>query len=435
MTFAAVTNETLGWTIFIVILVGVIVYASINILRSGKAELGSEIELAPNRKPYLPDEQLEGPKLDRTLTIALLTLFVIAIGLPLYWILEPGRQAGATRDFRETFEARGAAMFAPVGTSLDALGCEGCHGPKGVGGITSYNLQQPDGTVQVVNWRVPALNTVLLRYSREELTYVITYGRPFSPMPAWGVAGGGALNDQQVQNLVDYIQSIQISPDQAQQAARDELAKMMAEKNPDGSPKWASEGEALFNMGFDSDNFAGGAYACGRCHTQQWSYTTDYSQIRSISGCGAFGPSLCAGSVDRQFPLNTGPGACPPTAVEAGENAQAVGTTTTTTSPATTTTAATATAAPAACTNPIQDQIDFVTTGSEQGKKYGVHGQGTGRMPGFGSSPQEPQTYTAPDGNQITIFYENNGKSVDPGPGMLPIDLVEKVVEYERSRP
>ena len=67
-------------------------------------------------------------------------------------------------------------------------------------------------------------------------------------MPAWGVAGGGALNDQQVQNLVDYIQSIQISPDEAQQAAKDELAKMMAEKNPDGSPKWASEGEALFIM-------------------------------------------------------------------------------------------------------------------------------------------------------------------------------------------
>jgi cytochrome c553 len=429
MTFAAVTNETIGWTIFIVILVGVITYASINILRSSKAELGSELEVAPNRKPYLPDEQLEGPKLDRTLSIALITLFVIAVGLPLYWILEPGRQAGATKDFRETFEKRGEEMFAPVGTSLAALGCEGCHGPKGVGGITSYNLVQPDGSVKVVNWRVPALNTALLRFSREELTYIITYGRPFSPMPGWGVIGGGPLHDQQVQNLVDYIQSIQISPDEAQQQATDELAKMMAEKNPDGSPKWASEGEALFNMGYDSDNFAGGAYACGRCHTQEWSYTTDYSQIRSISGCGALGPSLCAGSVDRQFPLNTSPTACPASAAEAAENSAAEPSTTT----VTTTTTTTPTASSEACVNPIQDQIDFVTTGSESGKKYGVHGQGTGRMPGFGSSPEQPQTYTSPDGNPITVFYENNGKVVDPGPGMLPIDLVEKIVEYERS--
>jgi len=56
-------------------------------------------------------------------------------------------------------------------------------------------------------------------------------------------------------------------------------------------------------------------------------------------------------------------------------------------------------------------------------------------MPGFGSSPGEPQTYTSPDGNPITVFYENDGKATDPGPGMLPIDLVEKIVAYERSRP
>jgi mono/diheme cytochrome c family protein len=28
--------------------------------------------------------------------------------------------------------------------------------------------------------------------------------------------------------------------------------------------------------------------------------------------------------------------------------------------------------------------VDFVSKGSEVGKKYGVQGQGSGRMPGFG---------------------------------------------------
>jgi hypothetical protein len=435
MTFAELTNETIGWTIFIVIAVGVIVYVSINVLSSGKAELGSEIELAPNRKPYLDDEELEGRKLDRTLSIALVTLFVIAVGLPLYWILEPGRQAGATKDFRETFEKRGAAMFAPVGTSLDALGCEGCHGPKGVGGTTQYNLQEPDGSVKVVNWLVPALNTVLLRYSREEVTYIITYGRQFSPMPAWGVAGGGALNDQQVQNLVDYLESIQITPDQAQQAAKDELAKMMAEKNPDGTPKWSSEGQALFNMGL-GDGFAGGAYACGRCHTQTWSYATAYSQVQAIAGCGALGPNLCGGDEARQFPANTAAGACTtsaagplfltPSAVEQPRAA-------TTTTSSTTTTTATAPANATPCTDPLQDNIDFVSNGSENGKKYGIHGQGSGKMPGFGSSPQEPATYTSPDGDSVSLFYINNGKPRDPGPGMMTPDMIDALVAYERS--
>ena len=80
MTFAALTNETIGWTIFIVIMIGVVTYTVINILRGAKPELGSEIELAPNRKPYLDDEELEGKKLDRVLTWGLVTLFIIAIG-------------------------------------------------------------------------------------------------------------------------------------------------------------------------------------------------------------------------------------------------------------------------------------------------------------------------------------------------------------------
>ena len=269
-------------------------------------------------------------------------------------------------------------------------------------------------------------------------TYIsaVTYGRQFSPMPAWGVAGGGALNDQQVQNLVDYLESIQITPDQAQKAASDELNKMMQEKNPDGTPKWASEGEALFNMGFD-DGFAGGAYACARCHTQQWSYSTDYSQVKSISGCGALGPSLCGGDEVRQFPANTAPGACPSTepgattTTTSGASSTTTTTTTTTTAPASS--GSSSSAAP--CTNPIQDQLDFVSTGSENGKKYGVHGQGSGRMPGFGSSPQEPVTYTNPDGAQVSLFYNNNGKPRDPGPGMLPPDMIEQIVAYERSLP
>ena len=94
MTFAALTNETIGWTIFIVILIGVVTYTVINILRGAKAELGSEIELAPNRKPYLDDEGLEGPKLTKALTWGLVLMGVTAVGLPAYWLREPTRQAG-----------------------------------------------------------------------------------------------------------------------------------------------------------------------------------------------------------------------------------------------------------------------------------------------------------------------------------------------------
>jgi mono/diheme cytochrome c family protein len=418
VTLAALTNETIGWIIFIVIVAGVVVYALINILRAGKKEIGSEIEVAANRKPYLPDDQLEGPKLDRVLTIALLALMFIAVALPLYWILEPGRQANAAADFNRKFVDRGAALFAPTGTTAGALNlnCAGCHGGmKATGGQAPYNLTLPDGTIKVVQWRAPALNTVLLRFSREEVTYILTYGRPFSPMPAWGLAGGGPLNDQQIQNLIDYLESIQITPEQAQQQARDGLVKMMALKNPDGTPVYKSEGEALFNMGLGTD-VAAGAYSCGRCHTQGWSYATDYSQVQAISGCGALGPSLCGGSVDRQFPASDVPAIC-----DNGSTPPPGEVTTTSLPP---------------CQNPYQDQIDFVTTGSETGKKYGEHGQGTGRMPGFGKRSDEPGNETF-QGSPGALFWINKGKDrTFPGAsGMLPADLIDKIVLYERSLP
>src|SRR5437879_13196574 len=112
---------------------------------------------------------------------------------------------------------------------------------------------------------------------------------------------------------------MQITPDEAQQNARDELTKMTAEKNPDGTPKWSSEGEALFNMGID-DGFAGGAYACARCHTQGWSYATSYDEVKAASGCGALGPSLCAGAVERQFPAAVPAPVCTPGAPRAASS-------------------------------------------------------------------------------------------------------------------
>ena len=44
----------------------------------------------------------------------------------------------------------------------------------------------------------PALNTVLYRFSEDEVRYILAYGRPFSPMSPWGIAGGGPMNDQQI---------------------------------------------------------------------------------------------------------------------------------------------------------------------------------------------------------------------------------------------
>jgi len=397
-------QTTFGAVILGLSLVIAIVYAFVNI-RQSKAEVGSEIELAANRKPYLSDEELEGRKLDRTLTFGLIGLFVVGLGLPLYWLAEPGRQDGAIEFMQDQFVKRGAAMYAT--TAKGGFNCAFCHGENGEGGAAPFTITDADGRfVEQVDWKAPALNTVLLRYSRQEVRYILTYGRPFSPMPAWGVLGGGPLNDQQLQNLIDFLASIQITPKESQKQVKEELATMMkapeeecrAQKVRDAKSKlsgdeqdsfneadvdtsacprqWKSEGEALFNMGY-YDGFAGGAYSCGRCHTKGWSY-----EQKTVDGDGAMGPPLT--NVTRQFP---------------------------------------------GATLGLQQQRDFVCLGSDQGQRYGSNGQGTGRMPGFCITPEEKDDPGA--SGEVGVTPQDQG-TADTG-GMLTEDDVQKIVEYERS--
>ena len=91
---AASVYKSVGYVVAVIVFLAVIVYAFINV-RRGRAEVGSELELAANRKPYYDDEVLEGRVLDRALTWGLIRRGIIALALPLYWLNEPGRQDGA----------------------------------------------------------------------------------------------------------------------------------------------------------------------------------------------------------------------------------------------------------------------------------------------------------------------------------------------------
>lgn len=404
MIVAASTQASVGLILLGIALLIAVTYAWVNI-RQAKPEVGSEIELAANRKPYLPDEELEGKKLDRTLSLGLLGLFVVGIGLPLYWLQEPSRQENEKGNIARKFVDRGEEAFAP--TAEGGFNCAFCHGSEGVGGVAPYTITDAEGRfVKQVDWQGPALNTVMLRYTRDEVRYILEYGRPFSPMPAWGAKGGGPLTEQALQNLIDYMASFQLTPEEAQAEVTEQLEKMMGE--PDDTcaaskvqaakadlsgealtsfddaavdttscpPKWTSEGEALFNMGYD-DGFAGGAYSCGRCHTQGWSYGE-----KEVDAGGAFGPNLRG--VNGQFPGGT------------------LG---------------------------LQQQTDFVCIGSEAGVQYGRHGQGkAGMMPGFCITPE---VRLNDENGEVGVEPRDAGSPEDGG--MMTEDQVRAVVEYERS--
>ena len=339
----ALTTTSIAWFLFVVIVVGWLVYAFLNI-RQARPELGSEVELAPNRKPYYDDDMLEGKRLDRVLGLGVLLLVITVVALPVYWILEPDRQAGAQTAKEEIFVEWGSRLFAP--TADGGFNCSGCHGASGGGGSAAYNLTDPaTGEVTAVNWIAPALNTIFYRFSEEEVRFIIVYGRPFSPMSPWGVEGGGPMNDQQVDTLLAFLRSIQIPREECGDGEDDVLvcpsghlptdeqeAIQAAAEQAVADGTAASVGEALFELGNSS-----GAYSCARCHTQGWSWGDP-----AIPGGGAMGPELTGGRANRQFPNEA-------------------------------------------------EMIDFITNGSVEGAKYGVQGQGSGRMPGFGTMLTDEQ--------------------------------------------
>jgi mono/diheme cytochrome c family protein len=192
-------------------------------------------------------------------------------------------------------------------------------------------------------------------------------------MPAWGAPGGGPLTGQQLDNVIAYLRSIQLPADEAKAKLADEIKKVCA---PDAagnctvedptSPatarvRYKNLGEALFNLGRFS-GFQGGAYSCGRCHTPGWSYGDSGTPGQG----GRSGYSL--GGAKAHF-----------------ESSAA--------------------------------QAEFVSKGSENGKKIGSGPNGDGRMPGFGenaNAEEEPATMSK---DQV----------------MYTPEQIAAIVEYERG--
>lgn len=337
----ALTTVAVGWVLFSFITIGWITYFFLS-KAAARPELGSEAEVAPNRKEYYDDETLEGPRLERLQFLGVLLLITMVIGLPLYWVLEPGRQAGADAQKTLTFRGWGEELFAT--TADGGFNCAGCHGGmKAAGGAAPYPITDSTGKTTVVSWIAPALDTILYRYSKEEVKFILDYGRPFSPMPAWGAAGGGPMTEQNIETLIVYLESIQQQPegcvgDEAftdkgdpavcdggvvPETTRLDIESAVARYQADNPG--ASEGEALFNL-----SIASGAYSCARCHTPGFSYGQP-----GVDAQGAFGWNLTGGATNSHF---------------ASE----------------------------------QDMIAFLKAGSRNGARYGLQSQGSGRMPGFG---------------------------------------------------
>ncbi|MGI8984651.1 MAG: c-type cytochrome [Acidimicrobiales bacterium] len=278
---AVSSQQRIGLAVVLTMMVGWVIY----LLGAARRtyEPGAELTTAPNRKSYYNDEGMEGKRLTRYLWWAFVMLAISAVGLPAYWVREPFRQTGAGLDrgtayFEEEAVKRGEWYFQaspgdPPTPREPHYGCENCHGKKGIGGVAAFTLTDPtnpDALPQQVQWVAPALNTVMLRFRPEEVKQILIYGRAGTPMPPWGIEGGGALNDQQIEDLIAYLDHIKLNPSEVKAA---------------NLKQYGTDGAMLFEA------------FCARCHTQGASYGQP-----TLQGGGAYGPDLTGGATLRQFP-------------------------------------------------------------------------------------------------------------------------------------
>lgn len=161
---------------------------------------GSE-EVPANLAPGETDESMETRRLERAQQAAVLLSAFLAVGIPLYYLGEPARQDSFVEAYAEESVARGLAHF-------EQYQCASCHGADGGGGAATYVEKRSGVTVR---WAAPSINDVFSRYDRDEVRYWLTYGRQNTPMPAWGLAGGGPMNEQQIEELLDYLASEQFA--------------------------------------------------------------------------------------------------------------------------------------------------------------------------------------------------------------------------------
>ena len=187
-----------------------VVGASAAALRRPRKAAGPDIP--PAMRPGPSDPDLEKPVLEKLYAASLILIVIMAVWIPGVFLRENVTNADDLKVLKEQSIERGYLTTLP-GSEANQLGfnCQRCHGVGLAGGRNVYN-----GAVVPV----PNLQTVCggektghaLIKSLSDVINTIAQGRTGTDMPSWSVRYAGAMDDQQINDLVNYLLSIQKVP-------------------------------------------------------------------------------------------------------------------------------------------------------------------------------------------------------------------------------
>lgn len=192
-----------GGAIFLAIAGGVL------ILRGRRKE---HADIPNAMRPGPSDPDLETPLLQRLQGWGVLLILFFVIWVPALWLFEPHQNLDQERDLVNQAIERGSLAVEPyTEENQGGVGCVQCHGPTLQGSrIPNTQTQDPYDA-----FLTPNLTTVCggpftghpLIYGLRDIYTTIDQGRGL--MPSWSIRYAGALGDQQINDIVNYIVSIQ----------------------------------------------------------------------------------------------------------------------------------------------------------------------------------------------------------------------------------
>jgi mono/diheme cytochrome c family protein len=170
---------------------------------------GTKAEVPGAMRPGPSDQALETPMLLKLQGwgVVLVTFFVL--WFPLMWLLEPGTNLSQEEALRTDSIARGAKAVQPYSEENGlGVGCVRCHGNGLQGGVINTidpttgdpTLAYPKDLTTVCggpDYGHPEI------FSIDDIFQVISEGR--GAMPSWSIRYAGALDDQQINDLVLYL--------------------------------------------------------------------------------------------------------------------------------------------------------------------------------------------------------------------------------------
>jgi mono/diheme cytochrome c family protein len=177
-------------------------------LSRGRREVGAP-DIPAAMRPGPADADLESPLLQKLQGWGVLLVLLFVAWFPATWLFEPSRNLSQEQRLLEDSIARGKnAVQAFTEENQGGVGCTRCHGTDLKGALipntaTGGVIPTPDlTTICGGPWTGhPAI------HSLEDIYTTIEWGRGL--MPAWSIETGGALTDQQINDIVNYIVSIQ----------------------------------------------------------------------------------------------------------------------------------------------------------------------------------------------------------------------------------